>query len=41
MFVNAGLEYSEILKFIKKYENIEIIKTEIDFREMYFSYVKN
>ena len=34
VFVNTGLEYPEIQKFVKEFENIEILRPEMSFKEV-------
>lgn len=34
MFVNTGLEYPEIVKFVKTHENVDIIRPRLNFRQI-------
>lgn len=38
VFVDTGLEYPEIRDFVKKHENVEILKPEMDFRKVIIKY---
>nr|WP_303038279.1 phosphoadenosine phosphosulfate reductase family protein [Enterocloster clostridioformis] len=38
LFVNTGLEYPKIREFVKNYENVDIVKPEMTFREVILKY---